>query len=67
MIGWIYRIVLGLAWPWFLLDSLRRAGRVPPAYRVWWAQWGRLPPQLPTDAIWLHAVSLGEVRAAGTL
>ncbi|MDA3877777.1 MAG: 3-deoxy-D-manno-octulosonic acid transferase [Halothiobacillus sp.] len=65
--GWIYRIVLWLALPWLFIDSLRRAGNAPSSDRIWLAQWGRLSSQLPTGAIWLHAVSLGEVRAARPL
>lgn len=65
--GWIYRIVLWLALPWLFIDSLRRAGNAPSSDRIWLAQWGRLSPRLPTGAIWLHAVSLGEVRAARPL
>lgn len=67
MAGWVYRIVLWLALPWLFIDSLRRAGKAPASDRIWLAQWGRLPPRLPTGAIWLHAVSLGEVRAARPL
>ncbi len=40
---------------------------MPVAHRLWLAQFGRLPKDLPTGAIWLHAVSLGEVRAAASL
>lgn len=67
MAGWVYRIALWLALPWLFIDSLRRAGQAPPSERVWLAQWGRLSPRLPVGAIWLHAVSLGEVRAARPL
>lgn len=67
MAGWVYRIALWLASPWLFVDSLRRATRAPAQHRIWLAQWGRLSSELPTGAIWLHAVSLGEVRAARPL
>lgn len=62
-----YAALLVLLWPWLLIDALRRAWSAPPAQRCWLAQFGRLPADLPTDGIWLHAVSLGEVRAAASL
>ncbi len=62
-----YALLLAVLWPWLAVDALRRAWRAPPAHRRWFAQFGRLPAGLPTGGIWLHAVSLGEVRAAAPL
>lgn len=67
MTFWIYRIILGLAMPWLMIDSLRRYFRAPAGHRLLWAQFGRTPVDLPTEGIWLHAVSLGEIRAATSL
>ncbi|WP_407275550.1 3-deoxy-D-manno-octulosonic acid transferase [Halothiobacillus sp. DCM-1] len=63
----VYGLLLGILFPWLLLDSLRRFWRAPAPHRCGLAQFGRLPANLPTEAIWLHAVSLGEVRAASSL
>lgn len=67
MRGWIYSLLLLIAWPWLLFDALRRFFRAPKNHRVLFAQFGRLPKGLPVGGIWLHAVSLGEVRAAAGL
>jgi 3-deoxy-D-manno-octulosonic-acid transferase len=67
MTSWAYRFVLGLALPWLIFDALRRYFRAPVSHRVLWAQFGRIPDDLPTGSIWLHAVSLGEIRAAAPL
>lgn len=59
-----YTILLYLALPLALLRLYWR-GRQTPAYRQRW--WERLAwfPSLPAaECLWLHAVSLGEVRAA---
>lgn len=63
----MYLMLLWLLWPWLLFDSLRRYVRAPKNHRVLFAQFGRLPLGLPVGGIWLHAVSLGEVRAAAVL
>lgn len=63
----LYVLLLGALFPWLLVDALRRYFRAPQKHRLLWAQFGRLPPNIPAEAIWLHAVSLGEVRAAAVL
>jgi len=63
----LYFVLLWLFSPGLLFDSLRRFFRAPKKTRVLWAQFGRLPAGLPVGGIWLHAVSLGEVRAAAVL
>jgi 3-deoxy-D-manno-octulosonic-acid transferase len=65
LLNLLYIAMLMAASPWLLWRALR-TGR----YREGWRQklWGdvtRRPTQLP--AIWLHAVSVGEVRVAATL
>ena len=62
--GWALR----LATPAYLWRMWRR-GRSEPLYRMWWPErlglyQGRRP--MP-GAVWLHAVSLGEARAAAPL
>jgi 3-deoxy-D-manno-octulosonic-acid transferase len=67
MTHWLYAILLVILSPWLLIDSLRRFFRAPKNQRVLGAQFGRLPAGLPVGGVWLHAVSLGEVRAAAAL
>jgi 3-deoxy-D-manno-octulosonic-acid transferase len=67
MTRWVYALLLVILLPWLLIDSLRRYVRAPKLARVLFAQFGRLPAGLPVSGIWLHAVSLGEVRAAAGL
>ena len=64
---WSYRVLLALALPWLVFDALRRTLRAPRPHRMLWAQFGRIPDDLPTGCLWLHAVSLGEIRAATPL
>ena len=62
-----YRLLLWLAFPWVLLHLWWR-GRRQPAYREHLAErfgWYRTRPGRPV--IWLHAVSVGETRAAEPL
>jgi 3-deoxy-D-manno-octulosonic-acid transferase len=60
---------LGLAVlaPWLAVDAWRRYRRAPAGSRQLFEQFGRLRPGLPGGGVWLHAVSLGEVRAAASL
>lgn len=64
---WGYRFILVLALPWLIFDALRRYFRAPGTHRILWAQFGRVPHDLPVGSVWLHAVSLGEIRAAAPL
>lgn len=51
--------------PPFLRHYLRRRARLAPAYADHWAErFGRPYPQPLKNAIWVHAVSVGETRAA---
>ena len=62
-----YRLLLWLAFPWVLLHLWWR-GRRQPGYREHIAErfgWYRTRPRRPV--IWLHAVSVGETRAAEPL
>ena len=61
--GWLVRALLPLARVY-----LRRRGRRQPAYLEHWDErFATAPLAVPPDAIWLHAVSVGETRAAAPL
>ncbi|MFP4252650.1 MAG: 3-deoxy-D-manno-octulosonic acid transferase [Guyparkeria sp.] len=64
---WQYQLLLAGLSPWLAVDSWRRYRRAPAGQRRLFEQFGRLRDGLPRDALWLHAVSLGEVRAAAML
>jgi 3-deoxy-D-manno-octulosonic-acid transferase len=62
-----YRLLLWLAFPWALLHLWWR-GRRQPAYREHIAErFGWYPGRPERPLIWLHAVSVGETRAAEPL
>lgn len=67
MNGPLYRLLLLLLFPWLVFDAWRRWRQAPAQRRRLFAQFGRLPDHLPGRCIWLHAVSLGEIRAAAVL
>lgn len=67
MTRWAYQFALMLALPWLIIDAWRRYFRAPESHRLPWAQFGRVAKDLPTGCVWLHAVSLGEIRAAAPL
>jgi 3-deoxy-D-manno-octulosonic-acid transferase len=61
---YLYTLALYLALPWVLLRLWRR-GAADPGYRWQWRQrLGFDLPRAPRSPLWLHAVSVGEVRAA---
>jgi len=63
----LYSLMLYLMLPWALLHLVRRA-RKQPAYLEHVAErFGVYPHNLPTRIIWIHAVSVGETRAAEPL
>ena len=64
---WQYQLALGLLAPWLFWDAWRRYRQARPGQRRRFEQFGRLRDGLPQGGIWLHAVSLGEARAAGML
>ncbi|QPF73826.1 3-deoxy-D-manno-octulosonic acid transferase [Roseateles sp. DAIF2] len=65
---WLYAALLRLATPLYLLKLWRR-GAAEPLYRAHWGE--RLGlyrgPAAEPGRLWLHAVSLGETRAAAPL
>jgi 3-deoxy-D-manno-octulosonic-acid transferase len=59
-------IVIGLL-PWAVLHLLWRARRQPDYLRHWGERFGFFAPAPNSPTIWLHAVSVGETRAAQPL
>ena len=64
---WHYQLLLVLLAPWLLFDAWRRFRQARPGQGHLFEQFGRLRDRLPQGGLWLHAVSLGETRAAGVL
>jgi len=63
----VYQALISLLLPVVLLRFLVR-GIARPQYRHRLSErLGSVPKEVPTDAIWLHAVSVGEVNAAQPL
>jgi 3-deoxy-D-manno-octulosonic-acid transferase len=67
MFLWPYRLLTWLLLPWAALHLLLRARRQPEYLQGWAQRFGlqRMPVAQPS--IWLHAVSVGETRAAQPL
>ena len=63
----LYRALLALAVPFVLLRLYWRGRRAPGYRQRVGERFGRLPPDVPSGAIWVHAVSAGEVAAAAPL
>lgn len=69
MSRFLYTLLLWLLLPWALLHLLWRARRQPEYLRHWGERFGRYAarPGSGKPVIWLHAVSVGETRAAQPL
>src|SRR5574340_1252851 len=66
--GWIYTAVLFLLLPYVVFHRGWRARRQPEYLRHWGERFGRYRRVRPLrPVIWLHAVSVGETRAAAPL
>ena len=63
---WAYGNALRLATPLYFLKLWRR-GRAEPTYRTDWVERLGGGAATPPGALWLHAVSMGETRAAAPL
>lgn len=60
-----HRLYTGAAYlllPWALFHLLRRGIRYPPYLRRWRERFGFVPRVHAENVIWIHAVSVGEVR-----
>jgi len=68
MSRWLYTLALWLLLPWVAFHLLWR-GRRQPEYRLHWGErFGRYPTSADRrPLIWIHAVSVGETRAAQPL
>ena len=67
MLSWFYQILWQIAPP-VIRYYLRRRVQKNPAYAEYWAErFGQPHPSPVTGAVWLHAVSVGETRAAQPL
>ncbi len=63
----IYSLILYLLVPVVLVRLLARGLRNPAYWRRWGERFGWIAPTASGRVIWLHAVSVGEVRAAAPL
>jgi 3-deoxy-D-manno-octulosonic-acid transferase len=67
---WLYRILLNLAIPFGLISLLLRGFKNPQYWSRWSERFGFASPEIKSNApfdLWLHAVSVGEARAAAPL
>lgn len=63
----LYVIAIHALLPWAILHLLWRARRQPEYLRHWGERFGRFRLRPPGPLIWIHAVSVGETRAAQPL
>jgi len=63
----LYTLAVIALLPWALLHLLWRARRQPDYLRHWGERFGLYPAVSPLPTIWIHAVSVGETRAAQPL
>ena len=64
---WLYTLAILALLPWAILHLLWRARRQPDYLRHWGERFGHYRPRPPDPLIWIHAVSVGETRAAQPL
>lgn len=67
LVMFLYRLLEAAAAPFLLVYLAIRALRDPEWRRAWTERFGKLPPsfrQTAPGAVWLHAVSVGEVLSA---
>jgi len=62
-----YSLAVFALLPWALLHLLWRSRRQPEYLRHWGERFGRYGPPASAPCLWIHAVSVGETRAAQPL
>ena len=67
MARFVYTLAVLALLPWAVLHLLWRARRQPEYLRHWRERFGLFPAVSPAPTLWLHAVSVGETRAAQPL
>jgi len=67
MTRFLYTLAIHLLLPWAVLHLLWRARRQKEYLRHWGERFGLYRPRPPEPVIWIHAVSVGETRAAQPL
>ena len=67
MTRFLYTLAIHALLPWAILHLLWRARRQKEYLRHWGERFGRYRPRTPEPLIWIHAVSVGETRAAQPL
>ncbi|MCM2288284.1 MAG: lipid IV(A) 3-deoxy-D-manno-octulosonic acid transferase [Sulfuritalea sp.] len=67
MARFLYTLAVLALLPWAVLHLLWRARRQPEYLRHWGERFGFFTAAAPAPTIWLHAVSVGETRAAQPL
>lgn len=67
MTRFLYSLAIHALLPWAVLHLLWRARRQPDYLRHWGERFGFYRPRPPEPLIWIHAVSVGETRAAQPL
>jgi len=67
MARFLYTLAIHALLPWALLHLLWRARRQPAYLKHWGERLGVFRPRPPGPLFWIHAVSVGETRAAQPL
>ena len=67
MTRFLYTLAIHALLPWAILHLFWRARRQPEYLRHWGERFGRYRPRPPEPTLWIHAVSVGETRAAQPL
>jgi len=67
MTRFLYTLAICALLPWAALHLLWRARRQPEYLRHWGERFGVYPAVPPAPTFWIHAVSVGETRAAQPL
>lgn len=67
MTRFLYTLLIHTLLPWAMLHLLWRARKQPEYLRHWGERFGRYRARPPEPLIWIHAVSVGETRAAQPL